>query len=236
MAAPWLYNTRQTREIQGSRMHSHKRSGLAACGTPAKCPPHDGARALHPQPLEEPMVPSFREDKATQAATLFLQWAGGRMNYMKLIKLLYLADRKALLAQGCPISFARPVSMKHGPVLSEVLDLVNEGSPPGTEAIWTRAISAPQNYQVQLSTPCPPDDLSDAEEEMLREVFEEYGALAPWPLVDHLHEVLPEWTETEGAVPIRYRDILRSEGWSEERIAELESELDDLAWIRRRAA
>ena len=41
------------------------------------------------------MIPSFREDKATQAAALLLEWAGGRMNYMKLIKLLYLALRNA---------------------------------------------------------------------------------------------------------------------------------------------
>lgn len=182
------------------------------------------------------MVPSFREDKATQAAALLLEWAGGRMNYMKLIKLLYLADRKALLTQGCPISFARPVSMKHGPVLSEVLDLINEGSPPGVEPVWTRAISSPENYQVRLNAECSPDDLSDAEEEILRDVFDEYGAIPPWPLVDHLHAVLPEWTDTDSAVPIRYRDILQNEGWTEEQIAELESELDDLAWIRRRAA
>jgi hypothetical protein len=28
------------------------------------------------------MLPSFREDKTTQAAALLLRWAGGRMNYM----------------------------------------------------------------------------------------------------------------------------------------------------------
>jgi len=38
----------------------------------------------------------FDEAKATQAATLFLKLRGGRMHYIKLIKLLYLLDREAL--------------------------------------------------------------------------------------------------------------------------------------------
>lgn len=42
----------------------------------------------------------FDEMKATQAAALFLELAGGRENYTKLIKLLYLLDREALIRQG----------------------------------------------------------------------------------------------------------------------------------------
>src|SRR3954469_7516785 len=127
------------------------------------------------------MQPRFREDKATQAAALLLAWAGGAMSYMKLIKLLYLADRTTLLRWGRPITFARAVSMKHGPVLSEVLDLINEGNRPGTLTLWNRAVSSPANYQVRLARECPADDLSDAEEAVLADVFREYGGLEPWP-------------------------------------------------------
>src|SRR3954462_13905501 len=179
------------------------------------------------------MLPTFREDKATQAAALLLTWAGGRMNYMKLIKLLYLADRTALLRWGRPISFARPLSMKHGPVLSEVLDLINEGSLPGESSTWRETISVPAEYEVRLIADCPADDLSDMEEDVLAEVFETYGQHAPFALVDILHQTLPEWTPTDGAVPIRYRDILLREGRTEREVAEIESELEDLAHMHR---
>jgi uncharacterized phage-associated protein len=175
------------------------------------------------------MLPRFRQDKTTQAAALLLTWAEGRMNYMKLIKLLYLADRTALLRWGRPISFARPLSMKHGPVLSEVLDLINEGSRPGEAADWSRTISAPSDYEVRLNAECPAEDLSDMEEAVLREVFAEYGHMDPWELVDLLHEILPEWQRTNSAIPIQYRDILLREGRTESEVAELEGELHSLA-------
>jgi hypothetical protein len=46
----------------------------------------------------------FDERKATEATALLLSLRGGQMHYMKLIKLLYLADRRALLRWGIPIT------------------------------------------------------------------------------------------------------------------------------------
>jgi len=179
------------------------------------------------------MHPRFREDKATQAAALLLKWAGGTMNYMKLIKLLYLADRTTLLRWGRPITFARPVSMRHGPVLSEILDLINEGSRPGEASFWSRAVSSPTNYEVRLNAECSADDLSDAEEAVLEEIFSQFGGVEPWALVDRLHRTLPEWTPTNGAVPIQYRDILLKAGRTEAEVVELEGELEELAMLDR---
>jgi uncharacterized phage-associated protein len=71
---------------------------------------------------------SFDESKATEAAAFLLSRSDQTMNYMKLIKLLYLADREALIRWGRPISTDRYVSMKHGPVLSNVLNLISFGS------------------------------------------------------------------------------------------------------------
>ena len=42
----------------------------------------------------------FNEKKTTQAASRFLTLAQGQMNYMMLIKLLYLIDREALMKIG----------------------------------------------------------------------------------------------------------------------------------------
>jgi uncharacterized phage-associated protein len=50
---------------------------------------------------------SFDESKATEAAAFLLSRSDQTMNYMKLIKLLYLTDREALIRWGRPISTDR---------------------------------------------------------------------------------------------------------------------------------
>src|SRR5690606_22897948 len=93
--------------------------------------------------------PKFRDDKTTQAAVLFLQLRGGKMSYMRLIKLLYLADREALIRWGTPITFDAYVSMDRGPVLSRTYELISEGVRPGEESSWEKCISAPERYDVR---------------------------------------------------------------------------------------
>ncbi|MGH7718763.1 MAG: hypothetical protein ACREON_07970 [Gemmatimonadaceae bacterium] len=46
----------------------------------------------------------YREDKTTQAAARLIEREGGEINVMKLVKLLYLAERRALLEWGRPIT------------------------------------------------------------------------------------------------------------------------------------
>ena len=86
----------------------------------------------------------FDERKAKSAASVLLQQEGGRMPYIRLIKLLYLADRESIDRRGRPIVGGRYVSMKYGPVLSEVLDLVRTG---GLE--WSEAVEK-ENHDVLL--------------------------------------------------------------------------------------
>ncbi|MCX6915882.1 MAG: Panacea domain-containing protein, partial [Verrucomicrobia bacterium] len=67
---------------------------------------------------------------------------------MKLIKLLYLADRTALLRWGRPITTDTYVSMDRGPVLSRVLDLATDEDLPGQTSIWAKHITEPEHYAV----------------------------------------------------------------------------------------
>ena len=78
----------------------------------------------------------FNEKKATQAAAYLLRLRGGRMSYMKLIKLLYLADRISLNRRGRPITTDRYVSMDRGPVLSRTLNLITEERDPAAPSFW----------------------------------------------------------------------------------------------------
>ncbi len=166
----------------------------------------------------------FDETKATQAAAFFLSLRGGQMHYIKLIKLLYLSDREALLRWGAPITTDRFVSMDNGPVLSRVLNLITEDRP---KPVWSLYISAPLgDYEVQLLKNATTDRLSRAEENLMREIFTQYGYRNRWDLIENVMHKLPEWKDPEGSsLPIQLRDILEAAGESEEEIRAVLREL-----------
>jgi uncharacterized phage-associated protein len=175
----------------------------------------------------------YREDKATQAAAKLLQLRGGTMSHLKLIKLLYLAERESLVRLGRPLTYDTYASLPHGPVLSATLDRINTAE-AYRGGYWDRHITPKANNEVSLRDPAgvPNDQLSPAEEALIEEVFSRYGRLGRWELVDRTHE-LPEWTDPEGSsVPIRPADILRNAGYSDDEIAEMESDWDEAAYAR----
>jgi uncharacterized phage-associated protein len=178
-----------------------------------------------------PILPRrFNEKKTTQAATRFLALAGGRMNYMLLIKLLYLLDRRALGQWGRPVTGDDYFSMKYGPVLSEVLDLITDMPDPEGASYWAKHISDPVHYVVELIADPGDDELSEAEEEVIEATFKKFGRYNQFDLANHLHEMLEEWQPVEhGRVPIAYRDILKAIKKSPDEIAAIEEELSALS-------
>lgn len=170
----------------------------------------------------------FDENKATQVAAYLLRLRGGQMHYIKLIKLMYLADREALLRWGVPITRDRYVSMDNGPVLSRVLNLITDDRP---KPVWSQYISAPLGeYEVKLVKDAPNDALSRAEEKLLDEIFQQYGYRNRWELIDNVMHKLPEWQDpNKSSIPIQLRDILKAGGESEESIRDVLRELHSFA-------
>ena len=150
------------------------------------------------------------------------------MHYIKLIKLMYLADREALLRWGVPITRDRYVSMDNGPVLSRVLNLITEDRP---KPVWSQFISAPLGeYEVMLLREAPTDSLSRAEEKLLDETFQKYGHRNRWDLIDNVMHKLPEWQNpNKSTIPIQLREILKAGGESEEDIRDVLRELHAFA-------
>lgn len=170
---------------------------------------------------------SFNEAKAAQVAARLLSLEGGRMSYMKLIKLLYIVDREALANWGRPVSTDNYVSMKRGPVLSRVLDLINEGrDPKKSSSPWHDLISAPQGYDVTLVATDPPDDeLSAAEARLIGEVQRQHRLRNEWQMVEFVHQ-FTEWQDPGSTSnPIYYRDILKAVGRTPEETEQIEEEL-----------
>lgn len=156
----------------------------------------------------------FREDKATQMTARFLQLTDGRLPYIKLLKLLYLADKQMLIDYGKPITYDRWYALKYGPVLSATYNLI-KGDVPAS--YWSDYIHT-ENYDVVLSNDPGSDALSAAEDRIIDAVFEKYKNHDRWQMVDVVHQ-LPEWENPgDTSKEMTYEEVLRVEGFDEKDI------------------
>ena len=175
----------------------------------------------------------FNETKATQAAARFLTLRGGRMSCIKLVKLLYLADREALLRWGLPLTSDRFVSLDMGPVVGRICELLQGEPAPNSARIWRKFISDPDHYEVHLLADPGSDELRAGERGLIDEIFEQHGRHDRWRLVEYTR-ALPEWTYPNGnALPIDYRDILKSAGKTEAEVSRIEEALESAALAER---
>ena len=113
------------------------------------------------------------------------------MPYLKLVKLIYLLDRKAMEQWGVPVVGGKYFSMKLGPMTEELLDIINFGDPSN----WSKAIGETQNYAVAALEDPGCEDLSPAEQRLMEEVWKEFGSVNKWDLCEWTHENLPEWEQ-----------------------------------------
>lgn len=164
----------------------------------------------------------FCEEKVAQMAAYLLHKRGGRMAYIKLMKLLYLADRECLIRFGDSMSGDNYVSMNHGPVLSRTYDLVKSGG-DYDDSPWELWISGEANYEVSIKkvlsgvTDDDFDELSKADIKILDETFSKYGHLKRFRICDLTHEICPEWNDPHGSsIPINPRDIFLAGGKTEQ--------------------
>lgn len=169
----------------------------------------------------------FREDKATQAAALFLQLSGEPMDIIKLIKLMYLAERESIVRWGRPITYDSYYSLPQGPVLSITLNLINSTFNVDQQTYWYKYITERQGHEVTLTgEQAPMDQLSAAEEKLINEIYQKFGRMDKWKLCDYTHK-LPEWVDPNGSsIPIHMSVILAAEGYGKEEIEEMESALE----------
>jgi uncharacterized phage-associated protein len=160
----------------------------------------------------KPIKFTFNERKAVQAAARFISRGGGEMNYLALMKLLYLADREALLRYGRPITGDKVVAMKHGPVLSRVYNLVSHKKQELPASQWHKFIARPDSYVYTVRFSGVPDisELSQAEVALIDEIFARFQGWDEWSLVAYTH-TLPEWHDPKNtSVPIPFEDILKA--------------------------
>ena len=166
----------------------------------------------------------FSENLVTQMAAYLLKKETQPMKYIKLLKLLYLAEREAMAKWGQSISGDRFVSMPQGPVLSQTYDLI-KGSSSSSCSIWESTIKGEKNYRVAIEADLSEDffdELSKAETNLLDSIYETYGKMSGFELVDYTHDKCQEWSDPNGSsYPIKPEEILKAMGKTEAQICEM---------------
>jgi len=159
----------------------------------------------------------FGTRKIIEAAAVMLRLSPcGRMNYMSLLKLLYIADRESLKETGRPIVGTKTIAMKRGPLHSDVYDLIKGGH--FDAPIWAEFIRT-DGYEVALVGQPGVLHLSRYEIEKLTETFKRYQEMDEWELADATH-AFPEWISNhrEGtSAPIPMESILEAVGRSQDK-------------------
>ena len=145
----------------------------------------------------------FNLDKTIQAAAyLIKRQSGRRENYMRLLKLLYLADRKSLEKRGAPICGDTPYAMERGPVPSRTLDLIKGND---TQAKKWGQFFEKDGYDILLRTDPGNLHLSRAEINILEEIAEEFRSYDEWDLVEWCHTQIEEYEKNWNARGLKNR-------------------------------
>ena len=156
------------------------------------------------------------------------------MPHMKLIKLLYIAERTSIQKNGYPILGDDIFSMRYGPVLSVTLNYMKGKFPPDNG--WDKWVSSIQEHKVSLARQYCTEDLnllSDATLKILAEVWEEFSNIDEWEISDYTHQNFPEWQDPgDSSEKITYKKLLDALGYGE-KSAKIAEELEAQQQVRK---
>jgi hypothetical protein len=163
------------------------------------------------------------------AATGFLCELNGRsIDMLKVIKMLYVADRHAFVQWHRPITGDAFFSLENGPIVSRIYDLI-KGRIGGPELeIWGAVFNPRQGDAVSLKAGVKPNTkpLSRREKAALEEAYKTIQPLSIGEVIDFVHK-FPEWKNPgASSLPIDPKSILFYENLGESAVEQIEEELN----------
>jgi uncharacterized phage-associated protein len=160
----------------------------------------------------------FQFPKTFQATAAILREHGGQMDCVRLLKLLYIADRELLADTGETLTGDEAVALKRGPVLHNVYSLIKERGKNEEQAKWNEAIRRvkhdDKDDEVALFNSVPIGCMTKAEVEKIHEVCLRFMEKNTTDLCQMTHD-FPEWTEAfekDEASPINWEVALTAMG------------------------
>lgn len=182
----------------------------------------------------------FDEEKAAQAAAYLLYRAGGKLHQVKLMKLLYLAERLSYELHGFGLTNDKLLSVDHGPILDRVQALI-DGAVLPRRGGWDTWIMAPRSHHLALKDPstlCNPHDdlmaLSESDLNVLEKVWSDYSRRDTYTLAEETKQLPEVVAAGEGVIAIG--DLLRAVGFGAEQAGLLVEHLTQQREIARQFA
>lgn len=158
-------------------------------------------------------------DKLIEVVGYILKKYNNQLNYTKLLKMLYLADRQAYNDIGSSITGDTYAAMPKGPVLSITYDLIRNKRYDVIQAAWNNHFSVDNKNLVLNSSDLGFGKLSDYELSVLDNIDAQFHNCTFGQMIDYVHKNCPEWQDPNGSsYPIYPQDILRSLGKTQEEI------------------
>jgi uncharacterized phage-associated protein len=145
---------------------------------------------------------NFDHKKATQTLNFFASKAGGKINKLKALKLIFLADRYHLRKYGRLVTDDCYVAMKYGPVPSTVMDIAEADiflnqTFKDYASRYIKAIDS--RRRIESDEPVDDSYFSDSDIEALNFAWDTFGHLNNWSLSDFTHNY-PEWKRHENSI------------------------------------
>ena len=165
-------------------------------------------------------------EKLIQACNYLVKRNGISLNYTKLIKLLYLADKESLKGSMQTITGDTYVSMDSGPVLSQLYDLIKGCyKDQNAQNLWNSRFIK-DGYEIVAATDrIPQGELSVFEMQILDQKYDEFKDYNFQEMIEYVHRHCPEWKDPQGSsIPIQPEEILESIGRTPEEIEWILSE------------
>lgn len=160
---------------------------------------------------------TYQPKKAAQLiAALILKGKGTHISILKAVKLVYLVDRESIRQFGFPVLDEDRYSMPLGPVNSMTYRHIN-GEVDLQQCGWAEVLEDRANFAIALVDPQISEDdldeLSDADLACVDAVWEQFGHMDKWALVNWTHDPanVPEWEDPNGGSnKIPFRRILQA--------------------------
>ena len=163
---------------------------------------------------------SFSHRKATQALAFLAEQAGGSLNKMKALKLIFFADRYHLRKFGRAITNDTYFAMKYGPVASGCRNLQNgpdEYGPTSADTYASEFLDCSKRLVYSSLKKTDEKVFSQSDLEALSFAWENYKGQDQFQLADETHR-FPEWQKHEVALgtsdvsrrPMPYSDFLEN--------------------------
>jgi uncharacterized phage-associated protein len=143
----------------------------------------------------------FEYKKSVQVANYFAKHEGNVINKMKILKLLWLADRLHLRIYGRPIVHDQYFALKNGPVATETRDILEATDYARDEHLeysnkFLKSVSA---FDIASIADVDTQVFSKTDLKVLDIIYNEFGGLNQFELVDLSHKY-PEWKKFEDYV------------------------------------